>query len=166
LPLYYKLEKNMADRVEFEDIVNFFREQGWQFGLGERNSIRLAFEGNNGEYNALLLYPWEKELIVMYVEYAFKVPESRGQDILNLVARINWGLLFGVCEYHPDKGIVRFRANMLTDDAPFNIGQFSTMVATTLSTADRYAPAFDAVLKDRLMVTEALELVESPPAPL
>lgn len=156
----------MATHVEFDDIVKFLREQGWQFGLGERNSIRLAFEGENGEYNALILYPWEKEIIVLYVEYSFTVPETHRQDILNLVARINWGLLFGVCEYHPDQGIVRFRANMLTDDAPFNIGQFSTMVATTLSTADRYAPAFDAVLNGRLMVTEALKLVESPPAPL
>jgi hypothetical protein len=156
----------MATQVEFDDIVHFFREQGWNFGLGERNSIRLAIEGENGEYNALLIYPHEKEIIVLYVEYAFQVPESRSQDILDLVARINWGLLFGVCEFNQDKGVVRFRTTMLTDDVPLHIGQFSTMLATAFSTTDRYAPAFDAVLENGLMVTEALALVESPPAPL
>ena len=156
----------MATQVEFDDIVAFLRQQGWRIGLGERNSIRMVFEGDNGEYNALILYPWEKEIIVLYVEYAFRVPESRSLEILDLTARINWGLLFGVCEYHPDHGIARFRANMMTDDASFNGGQFSTMLATTLSTADRYAPAFDAVLKGRATVAEALGMVESPPAPL
>ena len=155
----------MATQVEFDDIVKFLRQQGWQIGLGERNSIRLAFEGDNGEYNALILYPWEKEIIILYVEYPFPVPENRREDVLNLVARINWGLLFGVCEYHPDHGIVRFRATMLTDDAPFLAGQFSTMLSTALSTVERYKPAFDAVLRDRLAVAEALKLVESPPSP-
>ena len=155
----------MATQVQFDDIVKFLRQQGWQFGLGERNSIRLAFEGDNGEYNALLIYPWEKEIIILYVEYPFHVPENRRLDVLDLVARINWGLLFGVCEYHQDQGIARFRVTMLTDDAPFHSGQFSTMLSTALSTADRYAPAFDAVLQCRLTVCEALQLVESPPFP-
>jgi hypothetical protein len=155
----------MATQVTFDDIVKFLRAQDWQFGLGERNSIRLAFAGENGEYDALLIYPWEKEIIVLYVEYPFHFPESKRPEILDLVARINWGLLFGACEYHPDHEVARFRATMLTDDAPFHAGQFSTMIATALSTADRYAPAFEAVLQGDLTVTEALELVESPPAP-
>ncbi len=154
----------MATQVTFDDIVQFLRRQDWQFGLGERNSIRLAFEGENGEYDALLVYPWEKELIVLYMGYSFHVPETRVSDVLDLVARINWGLLFGVCEFHPDLGTARFRATMMTDDAPFHAGQFSTLIATALSTVDRYAPAFEAVLHGRLTVAEALALVESPPS--
>lgn len=150
----------MTTQVKFDDMVQFLRKEGWHFGIGEHDTLSLAFEGDHGSYNAMILYPWEKEIIIMYVEYPFRIPEERRGEIMELVARVNWGLLFGVCEYHPEWAIVRFRATMLTDDAPFHATQFSTMIATVLSSTDRYAPAFDALLKDGLSVSEALALVE------
>ena len=152
----------MATEVVFDDIVRFLRKGGWSFGIGETNSISMAVEGVRGVYSVLIRYPWEKEIIIVYVQYPFRVPEGKRHEILDLVARINHGLLFGACEYAQDTGEVRFRSTMLTDGAPFHSEQFSTMFATALSNTERYAPAFAAVLAGTEEANKAISRVERP----
>jgi hypothetical protein len=150
----------MATQVTFDDIVNYFREQDLHFGIGERNTVTLTVRGDNGEYQVMVYYPWEREVIITYVNYAFTVSGEKRAEILELTARINWGLLFGTAEFQPDSGIVRFRSLMLTDDASFNSSQFTTMLSTAVANAERYAPAFEAVLGGKATIARALSRVE------
>ncbi len=152
----------MATEVVFDDIVKFLRQNEWEFGIGSSQTISLSFEGANGVYSVYILYPWEKEIILVYAEYPFRIPESKSEEFFELVSRINWGLLFTACEYNPETGKVRFRGNMLTDNAHFYSEQFATLLATVWNTIDRYAPAFKSVLKGKRTVKEALSLVENP----
>lgn len=151
----------MATQVVFDDIVRYLREQELHFGIGERNDIRMAIAGDHGEYGILIHYPWEREVIVVYAEYSSPIPEERRAEVLEMAARINWGLLFGTCEFHPDTGRVRFRSLMLTDDAPFHTAQFATVLSTAVANAERYAPAVKALLDGRATVVGALSLVEA-----
>ncbi|MHB9030233.1 MAG: YbjN domain-containing protein [Candidatus Latescibacterota bacterium] len=150
----------MATQVTFDDVVKYFRQQDLHFGIGERNTITLTVRGENGEYQVLVYYPWEREIILTYVNYSFTVPGEKRSEILELIARINWGLLFGTCEYQPDTGILRFRSLMLTDDASLNSAQFTTMLSTAVANAERYAPAFKAVLSGKATIARALSRVE------
>ncbi len=150
----------MATKVTLDDIVNYFHRQNLLFGIGERDTIKLTVKGNHGEYQVYVYYPWEREIIVTYALYSFKIPEEKSAEILEMVARINWGLLFGVCEYHPETGVARFRSIMLTDDTVFNDAQFTTMLSTAVANAERYAPAFRTVLSGKASVSHALSEVE------
>ncbi|MFA6471297.1 MAG: YbjN domain-containing protein [Candidatus Latescibacterota bacterium] len=146
----------MASKVVFDDIVGFLRKNGWEFGIGSSQAVSLSFEGEHSVYSAYIFYPMEKEIILMYAEYPFRVPETRREEFFELVSRINWGLLFTTCEYNPETGKVRFRGTMLTDGAPFYSEQFATLLAIIWSTIDRYEPSFRAVLNGEQTVKEAL----------
>ncbi len=150
----------MPTRATFDDIVRYLRSNGWSFGIGETNSISLMLDGERHTYPVLIRYPWEKEIIVAYVEYPFRIPEERRRALLELAARINRGLYFASCEFDMDSGWIGFRTTMLTDGASFNPEQFSTMLATAISIAERYAPALDAVVSKRIDPANALKLVE------
>jgi hypothetical protein len=136
----------MATQVIFDDIVQFLRKNGWEFGIGSNQAISLSFEGENSVYTGYIIYPMEKEIILIYAEYPFIVPESKRMEFLEFVAKINWGLLFITCEYNAENGKVRFRGSMLTDDAPFIGEQFATLLAIIWSTIDRYEPSFRSLL--------------------
>lgn len=150
----------MPTRTIFDDIVRYLRRENLHFGIGAGDALRLAIRGEHGEYAVLIHYPWEREIVVAYAEYSFRVPPEKRGEILEMAARINWGLFFGTCEYSPETGVVRFRSTMLTDDADFNAGQFGTMLSTAVADAERYAPAFDAVIAGRMTVPGALSAVE------
>jgi len=150
----------MATRVTFDDIVKYFREQNLHFGIGASNTVSLNIKGEHEQYRVLIYYPWEREIIIAYANYPFRTPEEKRPEILELVARINWGLLFSVCECRPETGMLRFRSVMLTDEASFNSAQFTTMISTAVANAERYAIAFRAVLSGNATVPQALSLVE------
>ena len=150
----------MPTLTTFDDIVRFLRTNGWSFGIGETNSVSLMIEGARYTYPILIRYPWEKEIIVAYVEYPFRIPEERRAAILELTVRINRGLYFASSEYDMDSGWIGFRATMLTDGAAFNPEQFSTMLAAAISVAERYAPVFDMVISGRANAVAALKTVE------
>lgn len=150
----------MATTVSFDDIVAYLRTTGAPFGIGSGNRIIMEAEGDHTTLNIQVVYPWEKEIIGLYAAYPVPVPADLRAHMLELAARINWGLLFAACECNPDTGIIRFRSFMLVDDAPFHREQFATMLATTISLADRYAPAFRAITESGLTVEEALALAE------
>jgi hypothetical protein len=141
--------KRMATEATFDDIVRYLRKEGWTFGIGDTNSISMAVEGEKTLYSVLIRFPWEKEIIIIYVRYPFRIPDTKRPEALDLAARINQGLLFGTCEYAHETGEVRFRSTMLTDGAPFHPEQFSTLLATALANAERFSPAFRALLEAR-----------------
>ncbi len=150
----------MATQVVIDDIVKYFHRQNFAIGIGERNTISFMVEGEHGEYDVLIYYPWEREIIASYVNYSFRIQKKNRRETFELVARINWGLLFGTCECQPDTGVVRFRSIMLTDGTGFIEEQFATMLSTCVTNAERYAPAFKAVLGGKATAAQALIGVE------
>ena len=152
----------MATQVTFDDIVRYLRSERIPFGIGKNNSIMLSIAGENTALNVQVAYLWEKEIICLWAAYPFGSPSRKLDAVLELAARINWGLLFSSCEVNPESGAIRFRSTMLVDDAPFSREQFRTLFATACSLADRYAPAFKQVIEGTLSPENALALVENP----
>ncbi len=155
----------LATTATFDDIVKYLRSAGLDFGIGSRNTIAMKLKGAGGTYRIIVQYKWEKELIVLYVEYPFHAPKEHMADICELAARVNWGLLFAAAEVNPDTGLIRFRSTMLTDDAPFIASQFGSMFSTACSIAERYAQAFKGVADGRLSVGTAIHNAESGTTP-
>jgi hypothetical protein len=149
----------MATQVTFDDILKFLRSEGLEFGIGPKNTLALTLKTEKETYLVIIQYIWEKELIVLYVEYTFKATGRSRTELLNLAAYINWGLLFPTCEINTETGVIRFRSTMLTDDAPFYRSQFATMLATACTVAERYSPAFRAVIEGNCTAHEAIDLV-------
>ncbi|MFC1511712.1 YbjN domain-containing protein [Candidatus Latescibacterota bacterium] len=153
---------DMATQVTFDDIVRYLRAERIPFGIGKNNRIMLTLAGENTTLNVQVAFLWEKEIICLWAAYPFHSPSSSLEEVIELAARINWGLLFSSSEVNPDTGAIRFRSTMLVDDAPFNREQFKTLFATACSLADRYAPAFRRVIEGG-SVEEALAMVEHSP---
>lgn len=150
----------MATTVTFDDIVRLLRSGGLNFGIGTDNTVSLNIELSNGSFPVIVQFIMEKEIIVVYVNYPFKVIPDRINEIQTLISFINWGLLFSSCEYNYFKRNIRFRSTMLTDNQNFNPAQFSTVLSTCCSIADKCFPAFKAVLESGITAEEAEKLIK------
>jgi hypothetical protein len=150
----------MATQTTFDDIVNHLRISGFQFGIGSGNRLALSVSGKHAVLDVQIYYPWEKEIIVLYAVCPLTVTKNHGGEMLELAARINWGLLFATCEVAPDTGSIRFRATMPVDESPFHREQFDTLLATVCSLADHYYPALAMVIEKGVAPAEAVAAVE------
>jgi len=146
----------MATRVKFDDIVVFLREEGLNISIGPQGTAYTKIIGKNGGYRLTVRFIREKEIIVIYIEYPFVIDLKSISEVLELSSEVNWGLLFTTCEVNAEKGNIRFRSTILTDESGFNSAQFSTILATSCSIADNYLPVFKSVIYGGLTAKEAL----------
>ena len=152
----------MATRVTFDNIVRYFRAENLEFAIGKDDTVLLTVAGKHVPLTVQVSFIHEKEIIALHAVYPFRTPPDRIAEVLELAARINWGLLFATAEVNPENGAIRFRSTMLVDDTGFNREQFATLFATGCSTADRYAPAFQKVIEGR-SIKRSLAAVEGAP---
>jgi len=150
----------MSTKVTFDDIVNYLRKEGWSFGIGSGNNIKMNLKGKTGIFGVYISLRLEKEIITMYIEHPSVIPDDFRDEIDRFVNAINWGLHFGTCEFNTETGKIRFRSFMLIDDAPFVEAQFATMLATLFSIAEKYGIAINSVIEGKKSVEEALKEVE------
>jgi len=150
----------MSTKVTFDDIVNYLKKEGWSFGIGSGDNIKMNLKGKTGLFSVYVSFRREKEIITMYIEHPSVIPENFRDDIGRFVNAINWGLHFGTCEVNNETGKVRFRSFMLIDDAPFIEAQFATMLATLFSIAEKYGIALNSVIEGKKSAEEAIKEVE------
>lgn len=151
----------MANQVHFSDIVRGLQQDDWKFDVSDDNTIRLGFAGKNGRFQVIVRFLKEKDLVQILTFYPFNVAENFRPMICEVITRMNYGLLFCSCEMDMNDGEVRCRGSMPVDEAPFYWEQFRTILITTITTADRYYPAFMAVIFGGKNAKDAITDVES-----
>jgi len=145
----------------FETVLEFFRETGWNFNIAiDGKMIELNVGGNNGRWKC---YADAKEEINAYVFYSIcpiNVPENKLSAMAELIARANFGLLFGSFELDFKDGEVRFK--IVSDFCGISPTKGSIKKATLLNvmTMDRYLPGIMGVTYSDISAELAIMKIE------
>lgn len=98
----------------------------------------------------LLVVPQASRRVLFYSVWPDRVPEERRAAVMEVVARVNDGLLSGAAEISIDDGDLRIRTSAIFGEAEPRPLLFEAVVRETLddnlALAARYFPVFDAVI--------------------
>ncbi len=128
-------------------LLLYFDGEDWNYHLlQDHDTIVLAFQGHNGEWNCIAQVRTKQQQIVFYSAYEDAVPEERRAAVTDLLTRINYQLVFGAFELDMDDGELNFRTAIDADGIIPETRLIRNMVHTNIVTMDRYIPALRAVI--------------------
>jgi len=147
-------------QMTLRDLIDLLEEDGWQYDMPDENVLRLYFQGSNTNLQAQINFQPDREAILAMILLPQKVPLEDARLMCEMIARINYELLFGNFEIDVDTGELRYRTSMPVDDAPFFKNQFRTIFYTAFKTTDRYYPALMSVLFGNRSPDQAMRDIE------
>ncbi len=145
----------------YDTLVSFLEEDEWKFTQMEgEDTIVLTFNCTNATYLCYAQARETQQQIVFYTIYPIRTPEDKRQQMAELVARVNYGLVLGNLELDMRDGEVRYKTSADINATPFTLPLLRSLMQINLSTADRYFPAFTSLLDGGLTPADAVASVE------
>lgn len=142
-----------------QGIMDALQRRKWNFEISE-NSVLIGFQGDHADFRAIVRLLKEQKALQILVFYPFQIPREMRKTVCEGIARMNYGLYFTSCEIDMEDGELRCRGIMPIDQDLFYSAQFESLLISVISTADKYYPAFHAILDGSHTPREAIEIVE------
>ncbi len=128
-------------------LLLYFESDQWKYHLLEdHQTIVLAFQGRNGEWNCIAQVRAEQEQIVFYSAHEGNIAEDRRIAVAELVTRINFHLVLGAYEFDLEDGELNFRTALDCNGVLPEPRLVRNIIQTNLITMDRYLPVIRAVI--------------------
>lgn len=144
-----------------DTLIGFLEEDAWKFTrLEGEDTIVLTFNCENATYICYAQAREAQHQIVFYSIYPLRAPEEKRLQAAEFTARVNYGLVLGNLELDMRDGEVRYKTSADIGAAPFTIELLRSLMQINLSTADRYYPAFAAILYSGATPADAVASIE------
>lgn len=118
--------------------------KGWPF-RSERRQSRTRFEAQvikrNGPYRLELFVDSRQSFFGAYAYAPFLIAREHHGDILEIIARANWGHEFARFELNPDTSQLRCSATLLFRDSCLTVSMLEAMTTFALEWLDSFVPA-------------------------
>ncbi|TWU04598.1 YbjN domain-containing protein [Stieleria varia] len=124
----------------------------------EREAFLLSFGGDHGSYREIIRI--DDNVLQSFVGMSVKVPEGSRIDIAVAVARANYGMKIGKFELDMNDGELRYHIAVPVDGDLPSDNVLDRLVHIGIAMADRYMPAFLAVIYGNEPAKDAIALVE------
>lgn len=125
----------------FNSLVNFFREDNWDFDeLPGKSILRLRVRGNNGTWTCFAQAREKENQFVFYSVLDLNVPPQRRQAMAEFLTRANYGLVIGNFEMDFEDGEVRYKTSIDVGGGPLTSDLIRPLVYINMLTMDRYLP--------------------------
>ena len=145
-----------------ESLVNYFRENDWQYELVVHDSRLVArVRGNNGDWSCYAQAREEEGQFVFYSVLPFEVIERKRAAVAEYISRANWGLVSGSFEMDFSTGETRFRTSIELLGEPLCAERIENLVMTNVVMMDRYLPGLMRVIYNDLSPEEAIAQIEN-----
>lgn len=145
----------------FETIVQFFREDNWQFQqLEGRPVLALQSQGKNGTFASFAEAHDKQDVFIFYTYCSVKAPEAKRLPVSILLTRANYQLMIGNWEFDFEDGEIRYKTSIDVEHDRLSVPLVRNMVLRNLSMVDRYTPAIMAVIYGNKQPLDALREVE------
>jgi hypothetical protein len=145
----------------FDTLVSYLQEDEWKFTrLEGEDTIVLTFNCANATYLCYAQARESQQQIVFYTIYPLRAPEEKRSLAAEFAARVNYGLVLGNLELDMNDGEVRYKTSADVGAAEFTLPLLRSLMQINLSTADRYYPAFTALLYANATPADAVASVE------
>ncbi|HAX90572.1 MAG TPA: hypothetical protein DCY91_31100 [Cyanobacteria bacterium UBA11370] len=146
----------------FDTVVKFFTKDDWPFTkLKGEPVLRMAFQGNNGNWTCYAKTRVEQSQFVFYSICPVKVPKPKRRAVGEFIARANYGMIIGNFELDFIDGEIRYKTSIDVEGSTLNFPMLKRLVYTNVTMMDEYLPGIKAVVEGKLSPEDAIALIES-----
>ena len=145
----------------YSHIAEMMTDSAWGFEPGpHEHSLATSFEGEHGSFVAIVVVREEQQQIIFYAYAPELTAEPQRAAMMELVTRMNAGMMVGNFELDLDDGEVRFKVGVDAEALEEPRALVPAHLGTCLRTLDLYLPAIEAVQQGTMAPREALDMVE------
>jgi hypothetical protein len=148
-------QSNPVDLIEFVADTN-----DWSFERSADDELALTVEGKWADYR--VSFAWMEEFEAVHLSCAFdlKIPDTRMNEVIKLIAHINGEVLLGHFDVWQNADIVIFRQSLLLSGGVEPTGrQVEVLLSSALDACEAYYQAFQFVVWSGMDAQSAVSAV-------
>jgi hypothetical protein len=145
----------------FQIVIEFFTKNDWSFLRLEGETIlRLAFEGDNGQWKCYAKVREEHQQFIFYSICPINAPQEKCTAISEFISRANYGMTIGNFEIDFTDGEIRYKTGIDVEEDRLSFALVKRLVYTNVTTMDDYLPGIEAVIEGKMSPEEAIDFIE------
>jgi hypothetical protein len=149
------------DRKIFEEMLNFFVEEGWRYTkIKGEPVLRLSFEGKNSKWTCYAKARVQEQQMVFYSICPINASESKLLAMAEFIARANYGIIVGNFELDFTDGEIRYKTGIDVEGASLSFPLIKQLVYTNVTVMDEYLPGIISVINDGVSPVDAIAKIE------
>jgi len=151
-----------TDRQFFEEIVNFFEEDGWPFVQIEGEPLlQMVFQGENGKWTCYAKARDDQKQFVFYSVCPVNTPDSKRLAVAEFLTRANSGMIIGNFEMDFEDGEIRYKTSIDVEDDSLSSALIKRLVYANVMMMDAYLPGMMSVIYGDVTPVDAIAQIES-----
>ncbi|MEG4633670.1 YbjN domain-containing protein [Microcoleus sp. AR_TQ3_B6] len=151
-----------TDGQFFEEIVNFFEEDGWPFVQIEGEPLlQMVFQGENGKWTCYAKARDDQEQFIFYSVCPVNTPDSKRLAVAEFLTRANSGMIIGNFEMDFEDGEIRYKTSIDVEDDSLSSGLIKRLVYANVMMMDAYLPGMMSVIYGDVTPVDAIAQIES-----
>jgi hypothetical protein len=151
-----------TDGQFFEEIVNFFEEDGWPFVQIEGEPLlQMVFQGENGKWTCYAKARDDQEQFVFYSVCPVNTPDSKRLAVAEFLTRANSGIIIGNFEMDFEDGEIRYKTSIDVEDDSLSCALIKRLVYANVMMMDAYLPGIMSVIYGDVTPVDAIAQIES-----
>ncbi len=145
----------------FEKMVNFFKEDDWEFiELEGEPILQMDFPGENGQLNCYAQAREAQQQFVFYSTCPIKAPEDKRLEIAEFLTRANCGMIVGNFELDFANGEIRYKVSAEVEDDNLSSALIGGLVYANVMMMDEYLPGIMSVINSNVSPADAIAQIE------
>lgn len=154
-------KESMSPTSVFSTIVQFFRGQRWDANVNpERGTVSFEYTSEVSAWNIYTTAFESERQVATYGVVPFLIEPAHRSTVMELITRINFGLVIGNFEMDLSDGEVRYRTSLDFEGGELTTPLLQQLVRSNLSVMEHYLPAFIAVALRNRSAVDALATVD------
>jgi len=150
-----------TDGQFFEEIVNFFEEDGWPFVQIEGEPLlQMVFQGENGKWACYAKARDDQEQFVFYSVCPVNTPDSKRLAVAEFLTRANSGMIIGNFEMDFEDGEIRYKTSIDVEDDSLSCALIKRLVYANVMMMDAYLPGIMSVTYGDVTPLDAIAQIE------
>ncbi|MEG4446293.1 YbjN domain-containing protein [Microcoleus sp. AT9_B5] len=150
-----------TDGQFFEEIVNFFEEDGWPFVQIEGEPLlQMVFQGENGKWTCYAKARDDQEQFVFYSVCPINAPDSKRLAVAEFLTRANSGMIIGNFEMDFEDGEIRYKTSIDVEDDSLSCALIKRLVYANVMMMDAYLPGIMSVIYGDVTPVDAIAQIE------
>jgi hypothetical protein len=150
-----------TDRQFFEEIVNFFEEDGWPFVQIEGEPLlQMVFQGENGKWTCYAKARDDQKQFVFYSVCPVNTPDSKRLAVAEFLTRANSGMIIGNFEMDFEDGEIRYKTSIDVEGDSLSSALIKRLVYANVMMMDGYLPGIMSVIYGDVEPKDAIAQIE------
>ena len=155
-------KKMLAGKAAFKVLCDMLDEKEWIYDKDEENlEISCQVSGDDLPIEVRMRVNTGMELVTMYSEFPYEIPENKRTEMGLAVNAVNWTLVDGSFDYDSVRGKTVFRITTSYKDSLIGAGALEYILIVGCNTVDQFNDLFLAYIKDNITWEKFLEKVKA-----